>query len=146
MVPHVLRTHRMMSWMNALVSPVVTVYNLFLRYRNAKLYQLGITPQVCFLEKMLNDRFDPQDRRIYIGDGLRYDPIYIFQDDEEKPIWLYDESEAQPVYLYTDGETLLNGDDFIVYVNVLIPFNEIEMKALLNSYKLAGKRYKIQVV
>jgi hypothetical protein len=34
--------------------------------------------------------------------------------------------------------------DFIVYVPVAVTFNESEMKAVINFYKLAGKRYTIQ--
>lgn len=144
LTPHVLRKARMMAWLNALVNPVVGVYRLFVRYRDAKLYQLAITPQVCYMEKMLNDRFDNTDRRIYIEDGQRFDPVYLFLEAENKPLYLYREVEAQPVYIYTPGETSENGNDFIVFVPAGLVYNATEMRALINQYKLAGKRYAIQ--
>lgn len=146
MTPHALRQAAMLSWVYGITSAVVTVYQLFLRYRTAKLYQLSITPQVCYLEKMLNDRFDNTERRIYIDDGITYDPPYLYLDSEEKPIWLY--TSGEPVlFIYTDGETVgTSSDDFVVYVPGVLSFNNDEMKALLNAYKLAGKRYKIQLI
>lgn len=146
LVPHALRKARMMSWLDALVSQVVANYRLFTRYRDAKLYQLAITPQVCFLEKMLNDRFDATERRIFIEDGIRYDVTYLFMEAEEKPLFLKMESEADPVFIYTNGETELLGNDFVVYVPAGLGFNNDEMRALLNAYKLASKRYAIQII
>jgi hypothetical protein len=143
LIPNWLRQSIMVSWLSALVRPLVWLYQAFLRYREAKLYQLMITPQVCYLERLLNDRFDYTDRRIYIDDVITYDPLYLYLAAENKPIWLY--TSGEPVtWLYTDSETVGVSDDFIVFVPAGLVFNENEFKALLNSYKLAGKRYKIQ--
>lgn len=105
-----------------------------------------ITPQVCYLERLLNDRYDSELRRIKIDDGIFHLPIYIYQEDEIKPVYLFTEDENKPVYLYTDGEAGEVLDDFVVLVPVDIIFDMNEMKSLLNIYKLAGTKYTIQLV
>jgi hypothetical protein len=145
LIPNWLRQSVMVSWLGALVRPHVWLYQAFLRYRTAKLYQLMITPQVCYMERLLNDRFDNIERRIYIDDGITYTPAYIYLESEDKPLWLYTEGESEPIFLFTEGETVATEtNDFVVYVPAGLEFNTDEMKALINSYKLAGKLYKIQ--
>lgn len=145
LVPIRLRTAVMMAFIKACFAPIIALHNQFMSYRKAKLYEIKMNYQVCYLEAFLNDRFDSIARRIYIDDAQTVEQIYLYQDEEEKPIYLNQESENDPVYLYTEGETL--GDylnDFIVYVPVSVVFNESEMRAMITT-KLAGKRYKIEL-
>lgn len=144
LLPMELRTSVHVIWLRVMLSPVVFLYMLFGRNRQANLYALSITPQVCYLEKMLNDRFDFGDRRIYIDDPVRNDAFYLYQEAESKPVDFYMEIEALPLITYTDGEAGLVMEDFIVYVPEGLVFNMEEMKALLDMYKLAGKKYKIE--
>lgn len=146
LTPHEYRKEKFLIILKALVYPLIFVHNVFLKYRKAKLYQLMITPQVCYLERLLNDRYDSELRRIKIDDGIFHLPIYIYQEDEIKPVYLFTEDENKPVYLYTDGEAGEVLDDFVVLVPVDIIFDMNEMKSLLNIYKLAGTKYTIQLV
>lgn len=132
--------------MEALLTPLIALHDYFLRYRSAKLYQILITPQVCYLEMLLNDRYDFTQRRIYINDAEWHLPIYIYTPEELKPVGLYTEGEDSPLALYTDSEAGELKDDFVVFVPAGLDFNENEMKSLLNQYKLAGTHYKIEVV
>jgi hypothetical protein len=47
------------AWLKVLVSPVVYLAGLFKVNRDANLYELAHDGQVCFLEAVLNDTFDP---------------------------------------------------------------------------------------
>lgn len=143
--PKAIRHPLTMAWLRLLVSPVAKAHQLFKRNRANNLYMLGITPQVCYLEKMLNDRFDFGSRRIRIGDPAGQDVWFAYQEEELKPEVMYQESEEQPVYTYSDNEAGVITTDFIVYVPASLSFNENEMKALLDMYKMAGKRYKIEL-
>lgn len=134
----------MIAWMNIVVSPVMYLYQQFKLFRKNKLYELSITSQVCRLEALLNDRYDFTNRGIFIDEGLERPPLYLYQDAETHPVHLYQDSEISPVLLYTDGEGGLYSDDFIVMVPVSVSFNQIEMRALINRYKLPGMRYSIQ--
>lgn len=144
LIPVILRRLAHVAWLQALCFPVNFLYQLFLRNRDANLYRLKITPQVVFLERLLNDRYDISARRIRITDALDYDPVYLYQEPENKPAYLFTEGENKPVYLFTEEEVGLQTVNFYVIVPRTIIFNENEMRALLDTYKLAGKTYKIQ--
>lgn len=145
LTPVPLRKATLLAWLQVLVSAVAKLHQQFKRNRSNNLYMLAITPQVCYLEKMLNDRFDFGDRRIYISDPIGQDVWYAYQDAELKPEHMYQESEEQPVYTYSDNEAGVITTDFVVHVPASLNFNENEMKALLDMYKMAGKRYKIEL-
>lgn len=132
------RKPRILALLNSMAKPVVLLYQDFLKYRKAKLYQLMITPQKCWLERLLNDRYDFTQRRIYIDDGVDHPPTYIYQDAELKPLYLGTK------IIYTGGESGDLKDDFIVFVPMDLIFEEQEMMSLVKAYKLAGTKFKIQ--
>lgn len=132
------RKPRILALLNAMAKPIVLLYQDFLKYRKAKLYQLMITPQKCWLERLLNDRYDFTQRRIYIDDGVDYPPVYIYQHDELKPIYLGTKT------IYTSGESGDLKDDFVIYVPIDLVFEDAEMTGLVKAYKLAGTKFKIQ--
>lgn len=145
-LPHELRVDEVIAFVNILAGPFVSLYNRLIAFKDSVVYKLTITPQVCFLEKMLNDRYDNVERRIYIEDGISTDPLFLYTRAEEQPIWLYTKAENQPIYLRTKGELGIFNFDFVVYVPSAIgAFNEPEMTALVEAYKLAGKKFKIQI-
>jgi hypothetical protein len=127
-------------------SPIIFIYNLLILLRNFVLYNLSITPQVAYLEKMLNDRYDDSERRIYILDGNTYDPLFIYTEPELQPQFLYTEGEVgkPETFLYTEGEVSQFTFDFVVYVPLAVSFDETEMKTRISSFKLASKFFKIQ--
>lgn len=145
LTPRWLRRQGFLILLRSCNYPLVLIYNAFIRYRDAKLYELKINYQVCYLESFLNDRFDFSDRRIYIDDAPIAAPVFLYKRSELKPIWLYKRSEAIPVNIYTRGES--NGDllnDFIIWIPVGVVFQEPELRAMV-SKNLCGKRYKIQL-
>lgn len=146
LLPPRLRKIKHVAWLQALTNPVNYLYQQFRRNRDANLYRLYITPQVVYMERLLNDRYDISLRRIRIRDALVYAPQYIYQDQELKPVYIYQEEENNPVYLFTDDEIGSDSVDFYVLMPSDLIYNENEMTALIDNYKLAGKRYKIQKV
>lgn len=144
LIPADIRAAVITQWLLALIAPIVTVYQAFLRYRTDKLYQLMITPQVCYLERLLNDKYDFVNRGIYIDDPIQKLPTYLYLAAELKSVHLYLQSEDEPVYLFTDGEAGEYQDDFIIMVPAIIKFSEAEMLTLVKQYRLAGMKPKIQ--
>lgn len=138
-----LRKPKMLAWISVCASPVTFVYNNLLRFRTVTLYRLSITPQVCYLQRLLNDQYDFISRGIIIVDSDQTDPIYIYVDIEDKDVALYLDSESDPITLFTDGEAGDLKDDFIVIVPLRVSFNVNEMTSLINNYKLASKQFKI---
>jgi hypothetical protein len=134
------------AYVMALITPIVNTYNNLLLFREQIIYKLTITPQVVYLEKMLNDRYDSIERRIYIWDGAEYLPRFLFVKAELKPDALYRKSEVTKpkLFLYTKGEVGQFTYDFVVYVPLVVTFDANEMAALVSTYKLASKLFKIQ--
>lgn len=144
MVPIRLRRPRFLAFATALVRPLESVRQSLLRFKAAKEYHLTITPQVCYLERLLNTRYDRRDRRIFIADGIDRPPLYIYARAENKSVFIYTRGEDQPVAVYTRGESTYLLDDFIIWVPDSLDFDESEMTSLVKVYKLAGTKFKIQ--
>lgn len=135
----ILRRPRFMAFVKTAVYNIKELYNLFTAYRSETLYNLSHNGQVFSLENVLNDRFDNDERRIYITDGLTRDRLYIYTRVEDKPVFL-------PKYLYTRGDYADTGVDFIVWVPnaIAISLEEMyELRAKVNYFKLDPKRYKV---
>ena len=142
-IPEPLRKPILSAWVKVLLSPIKTVYEAFLSYRTLKLYELTITPQVCYMERLLNDRWDDTLRRIVIEDAPDHAPIVYYLEAELKPDVYFTEAENLPVVYYTEGECGQIKDDFIIKVPTAISFSRTEMSAMVTKYKLASTRFKI---
>jgi hypothetical protein len=128
------------------IMPINKVHTNFVYFRNFINYRLGITPQVVYLQKLLNDRFDPSARGIKIVKGIAYDGVPLFLKEELKPLRLYKKSEGLFRIFYTKEETLNFTVDFIVRVPILVPFDMNELVAYLDIDVLPSKTYKVQIV
>jgi hypothetical protein len=146
LLPTILRKKVLVAFLDAIASPLLSLYSKFMHNRNTNNYGLGITSQVCYLEKMLNDRYDPELRRIYITDGEFRDSIYLYRDVEQMDEYLFLPSENRDKYLYHDSELGFAGSAFIVYIPAELVNSMQEMGILTDSYKLAGRSFTITVI
>jgi hypothetical protein len=145
LTPQALQTDRVLVLLRACCYPFVALHNIFLKYRKAKIYQLTITPQVCYLQMLLNDKYDSTERRIEIVDAEWHLPLFVYTEAESKPVYIRKQSEADPTYVYVDGEAGAVQNDFVVKVPAAVSFSEAEMRAAIDSYKLFGTTYTIQL-
>lgn len=146
LLPKPIRKPVQVAWLLALASPVIRLFNEFQAFRQSVIYHLTISPQVCKLEKLLNDRYDTVNRGIWIDDAREYEPLFLYQKAESKPVHLYRKSENKPKYLYTKAETSALGVDFIIYVPVFVVFDINELSSLIKKYKLVSKTFKVSIV
>lgn len=132
-LPFALRKTKVLAWLLALISPVISLYSAFINYRERTNLDLMVTGQVRILRHHLNRRFDVGENRIQILDGDSNAIVYIFL-----------ESENQPVYLteFLSGSTV----DFVVKVPIDLKPVLPQIKAFLNRFKLASKRYRIDLI
>jgi hypothetical protein len=140
LLPHFLRRPRLFSYLSALSQPVCKLYDEFHLFRDDNLYRLSHTGQVFSLENVLNDKFDAAERRIYITDGTTRRRTYLFTRIEVQPEYI------GKINLHNRGDYADTGVDFIVWIPLSVYVSNedtSEAKALVNFYKLAGKRYKI---
>lgn len=145
LLPNSLCKLRLLAFVWALLRPLKTLHYTWRQYRESNIYKLAHNGQVCYLRKALNDQFDPELRRIYIGDGSRYDSVYVFMESElQNEPHVYTEREEETVWIFTEGETADTGADFIVYVPTsLMAVQNFEIRAVIDFYKLGGMRYII---
>ncbi len=134
-----------LAWLNAIIAPLLDIYNAFKTYYIGVEEQLRYNSQTMVMEGLLNDYFDPTFRRIYITTASERDDIYYsWYDTENGPeLYLYYAAEGKPpLYTYYSTEAL-GVADFFVYVPAGLSFDDLAMRNKINRYKLATKRYII---
>lgn len=143
-IPIALRKPSVSTLAQIVLKPLNDLYYKWHNWRIDNIYKLEHTNQICYLRGSLNDKFDPVDRRIYIGNGLLFDTQYIFTEPEDIEVWLETESEDETIWLRTESETADTGLDFIVYVPESIYNTQLDaLHAHIKFYKAGGKRYNI---
>lgn len=136
--PSILRLPKISSFLSMISDEIADVNNLFLVNRNQNITKIKHNSQTCYLRKILNDTFDYQ-RRIKIIDSILKQPKYIYTDAEKKPKFLGE------IIIYTEEETEGYQIDFTVVIPVELRNYQIEIKSMIDFYKLAGKRFKIVI-
>lgn len=121
-----------------------TLNVLLLNYRDSISYRNYHTPQVWALEKALNDRFDTDNRGIYIEDGERLSFVALCRRIDNSPKYL------GKIYI-VGSESNNNAIDFVIKIPSSNPVHRnISIKRALekvtNYYKLPSKTFKIQSV
>ena len=137
LLPTFLRKARLVAWLQILIAPLEQLQYSFNQKRNSDLVTLTHNGQKCYLRKILNDTFDQGLRRIRIEDMTHFNAVYIYTEAENQPVYLEEK------YLYTSGEMQVNGMNFSVYIPNELRAREVEIKALIEAYKIASKRYII---
>ena len=137
LIPTFLRKPKLVAWLRTLATPLYKLLYDFHLARQADLYNLAHNSQVCYLRKALNDEFDDEQRRIRIEDGKQKQRLYIYPRSANKPLYL------GKVFLYQRGDYIDGGVDFIVVLPKDLTYDKYKLEALVNFYKLAGKRWQI---
>lgn len=151
-----------MYWLWACLFPMLEMFSAFTEMVEKIRYEVSLNGTRIILAKLLNDRLDPALRRIYLADSVSsLSETTLYLDAEIPPgvdLQLYLDTEALGnfgVVLYTDSE-MDTEVDFVVWVpNDLVNFAPplvgapdpawmITLKGLVNTYRAAGRRWKIQ--
>ena len=139
LTPTFLRKPKFVACLRTLTMPLNKLLDDFKGHRERDLYNLTHNSQVCYLRKALNDEFDPQLRRIKIEDGTRNIRRYIYQRNVNRPLYL------GRMFLYLRGNYIDGGVDFVVVLPRGLEYDKYKLEALVNFYKLAGKRWTIRI-
>jgi hypothetical protein len=115
-------------------------------FRRQTAYRVGHNGQVCRMRGALNDAFDPLRRRIRVEDAPVCPPPVIHRRDTGiwKPVPLRGASGVLTIYRRGFGGA--GGFDFLVSVPAELSADDSadrRIRALVGSYKLAGKRFDI---
>lgn len=149
-LPVRLRTAEVKAFFESFMASVNWLYTQFVNYRSLSRtsvdYKLAHTSQVWSIEAVLNDEFDPVERRIYIMDTDDYEAIFLQPDDDQLPVYI-DTDVFSDLLIYPDSSYSESGFDFLVVLPYAFAESDIyQLKALVNYYKLAGVRYDIVVI
>lgn len=153
LIPLSVRKGRMVDWMGAALKPLQTLNGTFVAKASAIRYDLRFNGQVMYLERRLNDQYDPTNRAIYIDDpsGAYVFSFYVFNMIESQPtatVWNISEAKPPQQYLRNLVELIVGFGDFVVFVPTAINTsnNQIGMRAIINKYRAAGKQYSFSSI
>ncbi|WP_432221247.1 hypothetical protein ACRASX_10980 [Flavobacterium sp. TMP13] len=141
LLPTFLRKPALFGFIKALVSPIASLHYNWEQMRTANLLKLSYNGQRCYLRGVLNDRHDPELRRIVINGTLGIEQNYIFTPAENLEVFL------GTMYLEPDFNYSTTTVDFLVSVPGQLLIDKInEITATIEFYKLAGKSYKLLAI
>jgi hypothetical protein len=105
-----------LDWVTTLISPLVSLHQLFLVFKTETDTTALYTGQVIYLEKRLNDVFDNALRRIYIDNSVDDINSYLFNRSETNTsYYLY--NIWQPSTTYTTGQYTHLDDVYVSLTN-----------------------------
>ena len=133
----------------AAVSPLNYLHTKFVLFQRSTDYRLTHNGQVCYLRAVLNDQFDPIERRITITeDAGNVGPLMLWQRSEERAQLLPMRETWQAFIVNRRGFEGINSFDFWVNIPVVLleAVDITRLKAIVNTYKLASKRFSINYI
>lgn len=141
LLPTFLRKPVLFGYVRALIAPIASLHYKWSRMRDENLTKLSYNSQRCYLRKALNDKYDPELRRISIDGTRDTTQDYIYTTAENLNVYL------GVMYLEQDFNYGSSIVDFLVNVPGQLLNDKInEITATINFYKLAGKSYKLLAI
>lgn len=150
-LPTFRRLPKRIAMLLAFIEPLKRLHNDFIVFKDAMNYKQSHTSQVVYMRAMLNDGFDPDERRILIKSAPVREPIWLYRNADDKPNHVHRVDLDSPTHLYRSVDFTLNQPDFTVILPIEIqPAESSEIELLLNKmraqidyYKLYSKNYNI---
>lgn len=145
--PVILRNELQVTFLTSLAKPLDLLNNDF----NAYIQSLDtqIKSQTCYMQAMLNDEFDYNERRIIVRTApIDFDYFLLWKENQNKPVMVSKEGTNvfSPYLLNRDGQIGANNVDFeIVFPRgYTLSVSELRhLKTLVDQNKLASKKYRI---
>lgn len=131
-----------LAFINSGIAPIRTNYDTFLTFKKDAEYRINHNGQVCFLQKLLNDKFDNSLRRIKVQNVPPKQRLWFYNTEDSKPIFFYNQSDNHPVFIYNSND-YYNQFDFEVLIPESLNGYRNQMLAQINYYKLESKNYQI---
>lgn len=137
-----------LNWYESLLCGINYSQDRLNIFKDQARVELSYNGQTIYLEKMLNDRFDPVQRRIQIVHDEDLTVYWYLEGEGQPEKYLYTETETgvTTTYLYNEGENITGlpeGIDFRVLAPSSLTSEQIRMTSEIEKYKLAGKQFEI---
>ena len=147
------RNPRFLALIKSYLKPLYELSVIFTEYKEKTLDVVSHNGQIIYLEHRLNQLYNNGDPGIVIADTANVEYVYLSNKSEGyDPVYIFNKGEAyDPVFIGNKAEYGA-AFDFIVqvpaplYADLLLNDEQglNNMKSVINMYKLAGKRYKIE--
>ncbi|MBU2923070.1 hypothetical protein KO504_17100 [Winogradskyella psychrotolerans] len=150
-LPIDLRKPKTIAFLNALFAPIKANYARFTAFKESVFYIVSHNSSIVLLQKMLNDKFDPSARRIYISNIQRTDINRFYYWNENKEFGFYGEGDVQKGFYYA-FQNEAQSPDYIVHIPIEYqPNTELELdkylvkvRSEINRYNHYSKSYIIE--
>ena len=143
LLPRKWRKAGLLALAGALTEPIAVMPAELREYKAKQEYRMRYNGQVCRLRGLLNDEFDKDERRIEItnvtsniADGYKF----VYSRKEGK----YEVKMPSKIKMRNSPQ--YEDRDFEVNIPIELKGKDLQIKALINEYKLASKRYKINYI
>lgn len=149
-LPTIWRRPLMGALVYAAVSPIASLFGGLRGFRREKGYRLTHNSQVCLLRGVLNDEFDPGLRRIRIADpvsAVSTEAAHLWRREEGRWVHLPRRGNGSSV-IYRRGYGGIGGYDFWVTIPAELrgDVDETRLRAIVDTYRLASKRYAVNYI
>ena len=146
-LPYNLRQVTLFRYIVALLTPITEAYTDFLAFRKRQLYEAEINGQTIKLERVLNDTFDPIERRIYITDGDYYTPPVFMEEWKNQSVLFPAESaNNKPIFYSINSITNTVSFNFYVHIPSTVWYDKVRVRALIIKYKIFGRLFDIVLI
>lgn len=148
LLPTFYRKPLLAAFAQSMVQGISVAHGRFMQWGKEKQYRLTHNGQVCHLRAVLNDVFDPIQRRIVIEDQWATDAKEgqrVFIRETDRPVKTPLRLTGEAYIVNRRGFGGINGYDFWVVLPVALQgkADENRVTALVDTYKLASMRWTI---
>lgn len=148
LLPTALRKPLMAAFVQGAVQGVNVLHGSFMQWRGDRDYRLSHNGQVCYLRAVLNDAFDPGERRIRVEDADSGMPegTRLFMREEDRHVLAPARETGGAFVLNRRGYSGAAGSDFWVSVpyELMRGTDTARLAALVDAYRLASRRWRIR--
>ena len=133
----------------AAVSPLQYLHTRFILWKRESDYRLEHNGQVCYPRALLNDKFDPIDRRITITETVEnVGFITLHKREEDAEVLVPRRGSGRILILNRRGYGGVSGYDFWVNIPLALydKLDITQVRAVVDAYKLASKRFSINYI
>ena len=138
LLPWIRRKVRFIAWTKVFVSYLAGLLEQLWQFWEATAKECKMTPQIIFLEHLLNERYGRTD--IFISDGSILGPWIFSENEPDIPPFYLDQPDSW-IWGESDSVTV----DFVVNIPEILRSQAQIIAAMVQKYKLAGKQFIIQV-
>jgi hypothetical protein len=148
MLPTFCRQKVLAGILYALVSPLNYLHTRFILFYRQTHYRLTHNGQVCYLRAALNENFDPIERRITLSDTGSSEGLTLYMREKELEKLVYKRECDRAIIINRRGFGGASGFDFWINIpySLYKDIDATRLKAIVNTYKLASKRYEINYI